>query len=73
MRRIGDIDRAACRADVEERFTNQRMARDYIRADYTREPLMVYFFGHLNKDSPGFDDAANAFRAVCDDAEDADA
>lgn len=49
------------------------MARDYIRADYTREPSMVYFFGHLNKDSPGFDDAANAFRAVCDDAEDADA
>ena len=25
------IDRSACRADVEQRFTNTRMARDYIR------------------------------------------
>ena len=27
---IGNIDRARCRADVEERFTSTRMARDYI-------------------------------------------
>ena len=25
------IDRSACRADVEKRFTNTRMARDYVR------------------------------------------
>ena len=49
------------------------VARDYIRADYTRDPSMVYFFGHLNKDSQGFNVAANAFRAVYDDAGDADA
>ena len=28
---LGDIDRAHCRADVESRFTSQRMANDYIR------------------------------------------
>ncbi len=25
------IDRSACRADVERRFTSTRMARDYVR------------------------------------------
>jgi len=28
---IGTIDRTACRADVEKRFTSARMARDYVR------------------------------------------
>jgi glycosyltransferase involved in cell wall biosynthesis len=28
---VGSIDRFACRADVEKRFTNTRMARDYVR------------------------------------------
>jgi glycosyltransferase involved in cell wall biosynthesis len=28
---IHTIDRSACRADVERRFTNTRMARDYVR------------------------------------------
>ena len=28
---VGSINRFACRADVEKRFTNTRMARDYVR------------------------------------------
>ena len=28
---VGTIDRSICRADVERRFTNTRMARDYAR------------------------------------------
>jgi glycosyltransferase involved in cell wall biosynthesis len=28
--RAGDLDRAVCRADVEERFTSARMAREYV-------------------------------------------
>jgi glycosyltransferase involved in cell wall biosynthesis len=28
---IGTLDRSICRADVEERFTSTRMARDYVR------------------------------------------
>jgi glycosyltransferase involved in cell wall biosynthesis len=28
---IGEIDRSTCRADVETRFSNVRMARDYVR------------------------------------------
>jgi glycosyltransferase involved in cell wall biosynthesis len=28
---VGSINRSACRADVEKRFTNTRMARDYVR------------------------------------------
>ena len=28
---ISSIDRSTCRADVEDRFTNTRMARDYVR------------------------------------------
>jgi glycosyltransferase involved in cell wall biosynthesis len=28
---IGEIDRSICRADVEDRFTGTRMARDYVR------------------------------------------
>ena len=29
VRRVGDIDRAACRRDYEERFTVERMTDDY--------------------------------------------
>jgi glycosyltransferase involved in cell wall biosynthesis len=28
---VREIDRSACRADVEQRFTQTRMARDYVR------------------------------------------
>jgi glycosyltransferase involved in cell wall biosynthesis len=28
---VREIDRSACRADVERRFTSARMARDYVR------------------------------------------
>ncbi|MDO8107851.1 glycosyltransferase family 4 protein [Isoptericola sp. b441] len=31
LRHIGTLDRAACRADVEARFTMQRMVADYVR------------------------------------------
>jgi len=31
IRGIGDLDRALCRRDFEERFTASRMARDYLR------------------------------------------
>jgi glycosyltransferase involved in cell wall biosynthesis len=31
IRHLGEIDRHACRADFEERFSNTRMTRDYVR------------------------------------------
>ncbi len=31
VKRISTLDRSACRADVEQRFTSARMARDYVR------------------------------------------
>ncbi|HXS51841.1 MAG TPA: glycosyltransferase family 4 protein [Usitatibacter sp.] len=50
LARLGDIDRAACRRSFEERFTSERMARDYLRL-YAR-------VAHLPRRSPSVRRAA---------------